>query len=218
LFEEFAQHDPKVLRADAYENLPSGLPFAQYLGFKDVFREGPSHLDLEPFDATAFAPLIDRLESEGIEFLSYHAYQVRNQQFEQPLYDAYCAAWKDVPKEEESEITRSDWQEWVVEDSQLDLDVSTVALCEDRIVGFCEVGSATEGRPLYAGLAGVATSDRGRGIATAAYVRAIAVARGKGHPQIQTSSGIENLAMQTVYSKLGFVREPVWIQLEKRRP
>ena len=33
---------------------------------------------------------------------------------------------------------------------------------------------------------------------------------------MQTSSGIENVAMQTVYRKLGFAREPVWIQLEKR--
>ena len=218
LFEELKEHDPKVLRSDAYENLPSGLPFAQHLGFKDVFREGPSHLDLESFNAAAFAPLIERLESEGIEFLSYHAYRQHNPKFEQPLYDAYCAAWKDVPKEEDSEITRADWQEWVIDGNGLDFDVSTVALCYDRIVGFCEVGSAVQGRPLYAGLAGVAECERGRGIATALNVQAIAVTQSKGHPQIQTSSGIENLAMQTVYNKLGFIREPVWIQLGKRLP
>ncbi|MGB2983411.1 MAG: GNAT family N-acetyltransferase [Candidatus Bipolaricaulia bacterium] len=216
LLEELNQHDPKVLRADAYENLPAGLPFALSFGFKDVFREGPSHLDLEPFDAASYAPLLQRLEGEGIEFLSYEAFRERDDGFAEPLYAAYCDAWKDVPKEEESEILRNDWQEWVLEGSQLDFEVSTVALSGDRIVGFCEVGSAPEGRPVYAGLAGVARPDRGRGIATAAYVTAIEVARRKGHPQMQTSSGIGNVAMQTVYRKLGFVRESVWIQLEKR--
>ena len=102
------------------------------------------------------------------------------------------------------------------EGSQRDFEISTVALCGDRIVGFCEVGSAAKGRPVYAGLAGVAQSERGRGIATASYVQAIRVARAKEHPQMQTSSAIENIAMQTVYCKLGFIREPVWIQLEKR--
>jgi mycothiol synthase len=216
VFEEMTQHDPKVLRADAYENLPAGLPFALGLGFKDVFREGPSHLDLESFDAAPFAPLVERLQSEGIEFLSYEAYRERDDGFAEPLYAAYCDAWKDVPKEEESEILRDDWQEWVLGGSLLDFEVSTVALLGDRIVGFCEVGSAPKERPLYAGLAGVARPDRGRGIATAAYVRAIEVARRQGHPQMQTSSGIENVAMQTVYRRLGFVREPEWIQLEKR--
>ena len=75
LFEEMTQHVPKVLRADAYENLPPGLPFALGLGFKDVFREGPSHLDLDSFDAGLFAALLQRLEGEGIEFLSYGAYR-----------------------------------------------------------------------------------------------------------------------------------------------
>ena len=216
LSEELAQHDPKVLRADAYENLPAGLPFALSLGFKDVFREGPSHLDLEPFDAAPFAPLLERLQREGIEFLSYAEHQERDGGFAEPLYAAYCDAWKDVPKEEESEISRDDWQEWVLDGSQLDFEISTVALSGDRIVGFCEVGSAAKGRPVYAGLAGVARPERKRGIATAAYVKAIEAARHRGYTQMQTSSGIENVAMQTVYRKLGFAREPVWIQLEKR--
>ena len=121
LFEEFIQHEPKVLRADAYDNLPSGLPFATSLGFNDVFREGPSHLDLATFDPEPFVALVQRLESEGVEFLSYAAYRKRNPDFAQPLYAAYCEAWKDVPKEEESEISENDFQAWVVaDDSQVD--------------------------------------------------------------------------------------------------
>jgi len=216
LFEELVQHDPKVLRADAYENLPAGLPFAASVGFNDVFREGPSHLDLDGFDPEPFAPLIERLEREGIEFVSYATYRRRNNDFAQPLYAAYCDAWKDVPKEEESEISENDFRASVVDSSALDNALSAIALCGDDIVGFCEVGTAVEGRPVYAGFAGVAKAQRGRGIVKALYVKSIALTRAKGHPQIQTSSAIENTAMQTVYRKLGFLREPVWIQLEKR--
>jgi len=215
LFVELAQHDPKILRADAYENLPSGLPFALCLGFKDVFREGPSHLDLGGFDVSPFLPRIQQLQSEGVEFLSYADYTKQNPSFADPLYEAYRAAWQDVPKEEDSELTRADWNEWLNEDD-LDYEISTVALSGGEILGFCEVGCAPAGRPVYAGFAGVARSSRNRGIATSAYVRSISTAHAKGHPQVQTSSAIVNASMQKVYSKLGFVREPVWIQLEKR--
>jgi GNAT superfamily N-acetyltransferase len=218
LSEEFTQLDPKVLRADAYENLPSGMPFAGSLEFKDVFQEGPSHLELESFDELAFEPLLEGLEKQGVRFLSYKAFMAEQTNFADALYASYCAAWTDVPKEEESEITRADWQAWVIDSSDLDYETSMIALADDRIAGFCEIGTASKGRPVYAGLAGVSTSERGRGIATALYARAIDAIRSKGHPQIQTSSGIENLPMQTVYGKLGFVREPVWIQLERRLP
>jgi len=213
---DILQHSPQVLRADAYEDLPSGLPFAQSLGFVDVFREGPSHLDLEGFDATSFAPRIARLEAEGIQLLSYAALRKRNSDFADPLYAACRAVWRDVPKEQETDLLRADWDAWYAEEPGIDFNLSTVAVHGDAILGFCEVWSAPEGRPVYAGLAGVDRAARGRGIATACYIRSIETARAKGHPQMQTSSGVDNVPMQTVYAKLGFVREPVWIQLEKR--
>jgi mycothiol synthase len=216
LSEEFTPLGPKVLRADAYENIPSGMPFAVSLGFKDVFQEGPSHLDLESFDDSAFKPLLEDLEKQGVRFVSYKAFMAEQPDFADALYATYCAAWRDVPKEEESEITRADWEAWVIDSSDLDYETSMIALADDQIVGFCEIGTAAKGRSVYAGLAGVSKADRGRGIATALYARGIDVIRGKGHPQIQTSSGIANIAMQTVYKKLGFVREPVWFQLEQR--
>ena len=205
-----------VLRADAYEDLPSGLPFARSLGFTDVFREGPSHLNLDGFSAAPFMPLLDRLEGEGVEFLSYAQLRERDSNFANALFAACRNAWHDVPKEHETDLLRADWDAGLAQEPGLDFDISTVALEEEAIVGFCEVWSAPKGRPVYAGLAGVERAARGRGIATAAYVRAIEAARRKGHPQMQTSSAIENIAMQIVYAKLGFIREPVWIQLEKR--
>ncbi|MBE0634686.1 GNAT family N-acetyltransferase, partial [Candidatus Bipolaricaulota bacterium] len=216
LIDDLAEHKPEILRADAYENLSAGLPFALKLGFKDVFREGPSHLDIETFRADVFAPLLVKLEDEGIEFISLSAWQKQDADFAVKLFAAYCDAWEDVPKEEESPISWEDWQEWTLTKPQVDHNAYTLAVQGEDIVGFCEMGKAPEGLSLYAGLAGVARSHRNKGIATALYVRAIGAARQHGHPQIQTSSAIENIAMQTVYSNLGFVREPAWIQLEKR--
>ena len=214
--EEAARHSPQILRADAYEDLPSGLPFAERLGFSDVFREGPSHLDLDAIDAEKFTSLLDRLNAEGIEFLSYDELRERDAGFADALFAACRDAWRDVPKEHDTELPREDWDAWMTAEPGLDFESSTVAVKAGAILGFCEVWSSPDGRPVYAGLAGVDRAARGCGIATAAYVRAIVTARDKGHPQMQTSSAVENVAMQTVYAKLGFVREPVWIQLEKR--
>jgi len=216
VLDDVMQHPLQVLRADAYEDLPAGLPFAEHLGYSDVFREGPSHLDLDAFDCEAFAPLLRRIENEGVELVSYAALRERDPGFANALYVVCRDAWRDVPKEEETDLLREDWDADFAEDPGIDFGISTAALESGRIIGFCEVWSAPQGRPVYAGSAGVDRAERGRGIATAAYVRAIESARAKGHPQMQTSSAISNIAMQTVYAKLGFVREPVWIQLEKR--
>jgi GNAT superfamily N-acetyltransferase len=216
LFEDARRHGPRVLRADAYENLPAGLPFAQSLGFADVFREAPTHLDLDAFDPAPFKSTVARLKQEGVESISYAEYRGRDPGFAEPLFSAYREAWADVPKEEEIDLNREDWMDIFLHGSAVDFDTSTVALKGNRIVGFCEIGTAPGGRPVYAGLAGVARDSRGRGVSTTTHVRSIDAVRRKGHPQIQTSSAIENIAMQTVYRKLGFQREPVWIQMEKR--
>jgi RimJ/RimL family protein N-acetyltransferase len=47
------------------------------------------------------------------------------------------------------------------------------------------------------------------------HVRAIAYARAHGYARIVTSTAVVNAAMRALYDRLGFVRQPDWIQMEK---
>ncbi len=57
--------DPRVLRADAFTNLPQGFAFLQKRGFYEAFRETPVHLDIASFDASPYAGLEARLLGQG---------------------------------------------------------------------------------------------------------------------------------------------------------
>ena len=47
------------------------------------------------------------------------------------------------------------------------------------------------------------------------HVRAIAYARAHGYARIVTSTAVVNVGMRALYERLGFVRQPDWIQMEK---
>ena len=52
---ELQPFDPRVLRADAFTNLPQGFSFLQKRGFYEAFRETPVHLDIKSFDPSPYA-------------------------------------------------------------------------------------------------------------------------------------------------------------------
>ena len=47
---ELQPFNPRALRADAFTNLPQGLPLLQRRGFYEAFRETPVSLDIASFD------------------------------------------------------------------------------------------------------------------------------------------------------------------------
>ena len=218
LLVDLERHRPAVLRADAFENLPEGLVFAQSRGFVDVFREGPSHLDVALFDPGPFAGMRERLNDQGIVIRSLAGLLAEDAGWVDCLFAAYCEAWADVPKEEEIPVPYAHWLRYTIEEPEVCPEAYMVAVHGDEVVGFTEIGKAPSGRPLDAGLAGVRRAYRRRGVSLALHLDVIAYARAHGHPRIRTSSATENIAMQSVYRRLGFVREPVWIQLERRLP
>ncbi|MCJ7624918.1 MAG: GNAT family N-acetyltransferase, partial [Anaerolineaceae bacterium] len=62
---ELQPFNPRVLRADAFTNLPQGFPFLQKRGFYEAFRETPVHLDIASFDPSPYADLEKKLERKG---------------------------------------------------------------------------------------------------------------------------------------------------------
>jgi GNAT superfamily N-acetyltransferase len=69
---------------------------------------------------------------------------------------------------------------------------------------------------LHQGFTGVLPSHRGRGIATALKLRAIAHARGLGVRAIHTRQHAGNAPMLHLNARLGFRRGPADVRFEKR--
>ena len=94
-------------------------------------------------------------------------------------------------------------------------DAYFIAVRGGEYVGLSEWGRDPDGDVLQGGLLGVRRSHRGQGLALAMQLRAIAYAREHGYPVLKTCTAVQNSPMQALFNKLGFARDPEWLQCQK---
>lgn len=206
---------PQKLRADGYGNLMEGVRFLLKRGFEQVFRETPLHLDVMTFDPTPYEGLEAKLHTKGIEIKALRDLEDDTDR-DRKVYDLFWEATRDVPQEgEAAKMEFAEWAEWTLQDPLVPHDGYIIAVHEDEYIGISEFGINQSDNTLQAGLVGVKKAFRKQGIALAMHLRAISYARRKGYVLIKTSTAISNVPMRSLYERLGFVRQPDWIQLEK---
>jgi len=208
--------DPRVLRADAFTNLPQGFFFLQKRGFYEAFRETPVHLDVNSFDPRPYAELESKLNSQGILIKTVCQLEPDPDR-DRKIYELYCAVEHDVPHEE-AQIERPDFDEWLawgLNDPSLLKDAYLIAVHGDDYVGLREIGKYADLDALLGGLLGVRRDFRKRGIALAMQLRNIAYAREHGYRLLKDCTAIQNTAMQAMFNRLGFTRDPEWQQCQK---
>jgi GNAT superfamily N-acetyltransferase len=208
--------DPRVLRADAFTNLPQGFSFLRKRGFYEAFRETPVHLDIPSFDPGPYAGLESELLRRGI------AIQTLRQLETDPgrdlkTYDLYWDVTKDVPQEDFriEKPAFDEWLSWGLNDPTLLHDAYLIALRGQEYVGLSEWFLDPGGDVLLGGLLGVRRKERGQGLALALLLRAIAYAKAQGYPLLKTCTAVQNAPMQALFNKLGFARDPEWQQCQK---
>jgi mycothiol synthase len=208
--------DPRVLRADAFTNLPRGFPFLKSRGFYEAFRETPVHLDIAAFDPSTYAGLEPALARKGIVIRTLREMEIDPAR-DRKLYDLYWEASEDVPHEE-AEIEKpsfEDWLKWGVNDPTILPDAYFIATCGDEYVGLRELGKDPDSDVLMGGLLGVRGDWRKQGIGLAMQLRGIAYARAHGYPVLKTCTAVQNAPMQALFDKLGYARDPEWLQCQK---
>lgn len=215
LMAELQSFHPRVLRADAFTNLPQGFAFLQERGFYEAFRETPVHLDVATFDLAPYADLESRLLRKGIAIKTLRELESDTDRARK-IYDLFWAVSEDVPQEDTRIEKQSfdDWVLWGLNDPTLLPDAYCVAVRGDEYVGLSEWARDPDGEVLLGGLLGVRRACRRQGIALAMQLRAIAYARQCGY-LIKTCTAIQNAPMQALFDKLGFARDPEWQQCQK---
>jgi mycothiol synthase len=208
--------DPRVLRADAFTNLPQGFRFLQKRGFYEAFRETPVHLDIASFDSGTYAGLEAKLLGKGIVFKSLRELE-SDPDRDRKTYDLYWEITEDVPQED-TRIVKPDlneWAKWGLNDPTILHDAYYIAVCGGEYVGLSELGKDPDNDVLQGGLLGVRRAYRKQGIGLALQLRGIAYGREHGHPVLKTCTAVHNVPMQALFNTLGFARDPEWQQCQK---
>lgn len=213
---ELQPFGPRVLRADAFTNLPQGFPFLRQRGFYEAFRETPVHLDVTSFDPGPYTALETDLMRKGVVIKTLRE-AASDPGRDRKVYDLYWDITEDVPQEE-SRIVRPGYDEWIkwgLHDPTLLHDACFIAARGDEYVGWSEWYQDPGSDVLQGGLLGVRPASRRQGISLALMLRGIAFARAHGCPILKTCTAVQNAPMQALFNKLGFARDPEWLQCQK---
>jgi GNAT superfamily N-acetyltransferase len=216
VMEGLAPFDPRVLRADAFTNLPQGFTFLQKRGFYEAFRETPVHLNIASFDPRPYAGLEPNLNAQGITIKTVRELEADPER-DRKIYHLYWEVSEDVPHEE-AEIEKpafDEWLTWGLNDPSILPDAYFIAVHNDAYIGLRELGKCPDNNILLGGLLGVRRNYRNRGIGLAMQLRGIAYAREHGYEQLKTCTAIQNSPMQAMFNKLGYARDPEWQQCQK---
>ena len=200
------------------EDYSDDLHFFQQNGFKQVFRAPTSALDVSTFDPAPFTHRIDKLQADGVEFLTATQLQTEAPDtWGQQLYDLEVAIGEDIPRVEAEYVPRS-FEEYV--DFRLkNINFLPEAYFIARENGVC-VGESilkknlADPTTLFTASTGTLRSHRRRGIATALKVKAIEYAQSIGIKTIKTDNE-ENNPMYQINMQLGFTPQPAYLDFEK---
>jgi GNAT superfamily N-acetyltransferase len=129
----------------------------------------------------------------------------------------YCEADEDLPHEE-MEVEKPSFEEWVkwgLNSPDILQDAYFIAVSGDDYVGLRELYKDPDDKILLGSLLGVRRAYRKQGIGLALQLRGIAYAKQHGYLELKTCTAVQNIPMQALFNKLGFARDPEWLQCEK---
>ncbi len=206
--------NPIALNTSIREDHTDGVAFAERRGFTEAMRTWEQKLLLADFDPTTYAPTLDKVASLGYD-LRYHTELAANLGHLEKLHALMMELRADVPAPEP--ISPIPFEHWVKHHAQNpDLWNFLVAVKDGEYVGVTSMTTTTEEEGmLHVGLTGVKRRHRGTGLAYALKVKSMADAREQGFKSLLTWNESNNQRMLAVNARLGFVKQPAWVDFNK---
>jgi GNAT superfamily N-acetyltransferase len=195
------------LQSEVRDNCPEGQQFARELGFRVDRHLFESTLDLVNFDCTRFASVVPDLEASGITFKPYSSY-ANTSENRRKLYDLNATTTVDIPGMNDAFMSYEDFIQAAFASSWFRPEGVLIAAAGDEWVGTCTVEMLPETQGAYNIFTGVLPTYRGRKIALALKLQAIAYARSQGAVYIRTNNDSQNAPMLAVNHKLGYQHQP----------
>ena len=205
---------PQVLRTLVREDGEAGVRFALMRGFTEHHRHFGSRLNLTTFDPTPFAAQAERA-LEGFTVKTYLELE-GDPERDRRLCELILACDEGSPTSGETTFPDLErFQEVVFGDPHLMPEAFFVALDGNQYVGISSLESRESNSLVYTGYTGVLPTLRNRGVALALKLRALEQAQAMGFAEVGTDNDSRNAPMLAVNAKLGFVRQPAVILMQK---
>jgi len=211
------RRDARWIRANVKESDTHSVAFAAHVGAVELRRDWESRLDLAAFDPGPFAGAPGRAEAAGVRITTLAEELRADPEAMRKAYALHAEARLDVPSLDpqtrspferfEEEVLRSPW---ALPEAYF------IAIRGGRYVGECAL--AVEGADpsiIHQQLTAVLRDARGKGIAMALKLRAVAYAKERGFREIRTWNASTNRPMLAINEALGFAKQPAWITFGK---
>jgi len=210
-----APFDPLSVRARTREDRVRSVRFLQDRGFIEDMRAFESRLDVAAFDPAPYAEAVSRARALGIEFKTLRELEDVPGHW-QKHYEMGEELAADVPSAEpRTRVEKAVWMSARIQNPGLLRDAYLIAVKDKEYVGVTMLKASGGSGDLHTGLTGVKREYRRQGIALALKLRAITWAKQNGYPRIKTWNEANNRGMLGINERLGFVKQPAWLDMVK---
>lgn len=213
LLERIAAYDPLTLRAGAREDHAAATGFVTHRGFVEEMRFWESRLDVRAFDMAPYAGFRAKGLDQGITIVTLREFLASDPEALPKIYEARNAMMADVPSTEPFTPTPyENWLESMQTDKNLMPDGYFLAVHAGQVVALSQLWGTGEADVLNTGLTATRREYRRLGLALELKLRAVAYAKAHGYREIRTGNESNNRAMLSINERLGFVKQPAWVE------
>jgi GNAT superfamily N-acetyltransferase len=214
-------HGAPRITSSVREDEPDGVRFAQRHGYRETNRRFNSYLEVQAFDPSGFDDPEEIARRAGVRLASLAELERERpgdvDAIQRELYDLGASAGADIPRPDPIQMPPYDAIREVFfgPSSTLDRAATIVALRDGRVVSETITDMRSPGIA-YTNFTGTLREERGKGLALALKLRAIAELKGEGARLFGTTNDEQNAAMRGINERLGYVPDPPVIELEKK--
>jgi GNAT superfamily N-acetyltransferase len=212
VMEAIEPHNPISVLTSTREDQSDALKWLEKMGFVEKMRYWESRLDVAAFDFAPYAGKVEAVEAAGFAIKNLKELE-SDPQHRRKAYQVFTEARADVPRPEPAtEIGFEDWEKWVFGSNYFLPEGNLYAV--DNSTGEYVAQSnlwKTDGDHLHVGLTGTRRDYRRKGLALALKLRAMEFAKEYGTPELRTGNEQNNQAMLAINERMGFVKQPAWI-------